>query len=228
MTGRRLIAAPLLLASVVGLACLFTTIDARGASPAAAVYRLKADSRLCPSPVCGGFWARRVNRTLTTCLDGSTQASCYIAAVDLSALSTASRARAQAALPSSTTLATGTFARYRSDDFPQLARLAAARVWVAAGPSRDTATVYRVVDTGLRCVRAPCFSLRATAVNRTTSASLSSIDLSGSGASAAELRRAHAALSSTGILATGATRADEKPGTDAGRVLAATQLWLPA
>jgi len=229
MAGRRLIAAPLLLASVVALASLSMTLDARGVPAPATVYRLRADARLCPSPMCGGFWASRVNRTLTTCLDGQARASCYVAAIDLTGLSAASRARAQSALHVSTTLVTGAFARYQSDTSPPLARLVAAQVWIAAGPSRETTPVYRVIDTGLRCVRAPCFSLRATAVNRSAATTLSSLDLSSAGASAAELRRAHAGLAGTGVLASGAIRADSKPvvpGT--GRTLVATQFWLPA
>src|SRR5262245_6268322 len=171
MAGRRLIAAALFFTSATALAALFTSLDARGASraPAPAVYRVRPDARACPSPACGGFWASRTNRSLTTCLDGSTASSCYVAAVDLSALSIASRAHAEAALGTSTALVTGSFGRHHSEDFPQLARLVASRVWIAAGPGRATTTVYRVVDTGLRCIRAPCYSLRATAVNRNVS-----------------------------------------------------------
>src|SRR5581483_8338153 len=45
------------------------------------------------------------------------------------------------------------------------ARLDVAAAWLAAGPRSTGGTVYRVVDTGVRCARAPCFSLRATLVN---------------------------------------------------------------
>jgi len=229
MAGRRLIAAALLLATALTVAA----VDARGAarSPVPAVYRLRPDSRLCPSPVCGGYWAGRVNRSITVCLDGSTSSSCYVAAIDLSALTAASRARAEAALRLPTTLVTGSFGRYRNEDFPELARLVVSRVWVATGPTpaMAMATVYRVVDMGVRCIRAPCFSLRAGVVNRSASVTLSGIDLSQVGASAGELSRARAALATGGMLSTGAIRAESKSGMpNGGRVFVATQAWVPA
>lgn len=226
MAGRRLIAAALLLVSAVALGGLLAALDARAATaPATSVYRLRADSRACPSPVCGGYWASRVNRSLTACLDGSTSSSCYVAALDLSPLSAGARARAEAALRLPTTFVTGSFGHFRNEDFPDLARLVVSRVWTATGPSRATATVYRVVDTGIRCIRAPCFSFRAAAVNRSGSSSLSGIDLSQVGASPAELGRARAALATGGALASGAIRPESK---DGGRVLVATQVWIPA
>jgi hypothetical protein len=233
MAGRRLVVAASLLVSAVGLTGLLATDGARSATRAStpAVYRLQPDARMCPSPACGGFWARRVNRTLTTCLDGSSRRSCYVATVDLAALPAGARSRARAALGAApTTLVTGSFARYRNKSFPRLARLVATRVWVAAGPSRATPTVYRVVDTGLRCIRAPCYSLRATPVNARASSSLSGLDLSHAGGSAAELGAARSALARTGVLAAGTIRPGPvKPGVpDGGRVLVATQFWLPA
>ena len=45
------------------------------------------------------------------------------------------------------------------------------------GENTGGGTVYRVVDTGIRCIRAPCFSLRATVVNGTRLLMLSGLDL---------------------------------------------------
>jgi uncharacterized protein DUF6748 len=195
----------------------------------ASVYRLRSDPRLCPSPMCGGFWASRVNRTSTACRDGAAHAACYIASVDLSGLRADVRVRARSALGSGRALVTGAFAAYSSNEFPQLAKLVTDRVWLAAGTNHEIGTVYRVVDTGLRCIRAPCFSLRATVVNGTHSLTLSSLDLTRTGASAAAISRAHAALNGSGVLAAGVVRATSKPGSPgAGRTLVAAQVWLSA
>jgi hypothetical protein len=85
-----------------------------------------------------------------------------------------------------------------------------------------------VVDTGLRCIRAPCFSLRATVVNGTRSPTLSNLDLTGAGVAPGTITVAHTALSHSGVLVSGTIRtsANAKAG-DLGRTLAATQLWLP-
>ena len=179
--------------------------------------------------MCGGFWASRVNRTSTACRDGVPHAACYVASVDLSGLAASVRASARSALGSGRALVTGVFAAYSSNEFPQLAKLVAERAWLAAGTDHEIGTVYRVVDTGLRCIRAPCFSLRATVVNGTHSLTLSSLDLSGTGASPPAISRARAALAGSGVLATGVVRATAKPGSPtAERTLVATQVWLPA
>jgi len=121
-----------------------------------------------------------------------------------------------------------TVRRY-SNEFPQLARLVTSRVWLATGRSRATGTVYRVIDTGLRCIRAPCFSLRATVVNGTRSLMLSNLDLTGVGVAPATIARAHAALTRGGVLVSGTIRTLARTGIAApGRTFAATQLWLPA
>ena len=226
MVARRLLVAAVL----VTVAFVFTSVAARPSTTARApaVYRLRGDPRLCPSPMCGGFWASRVNRTKAICLDGVARAACYAASVDLSALTSPARNHARPALSTGRALVTGAFARY-SNEFPQLAQLVATRVWLAAGGAGDTGTVYLVVDTGLRCIRAPCFSLRATAVNSTSSLTLSNLDLAGTGASAAAIARANATLAHGGVLASGAIRAAAKPSVSGiGRTLAATQVWLPA
>ena len=86
-----------------------------------------------------------------------------------------------------------------------------------------------MIDTGLRCIRAPCFSLRATVVNGTRALTLSGLDLAGTGASAVAIRRAEDALVHGGLLVGGTIRSTAEPGTgETGRTLVATQVWLPA
>ncbi len=179
--------------------------------------------------MCGGFFASRVNWTLTPCLTGPAREACYAATVDLAALPPMARARGQAALSSGRALVEGAFAQYPGTAFPQLAKLVAARVWVSGAAGPVAGTVYRVVNTGLRCIRAPCFSLRATTVNGTRSLTLSSLDLSGSGATPATIVRAHGLLARGGVLVTGTLRSLASARVAGnGRTLAAARLWLPA
>ena len=227
MFVRRTLVAAVCLAAALLPAGAFAGATGRAANTAT-VYSVRVDPRMCPSPMCGGFWAGRVNWKLTPCLTGVARAACYAATVDLSALTAPARLRAQPALPSGRALVEGAFAHYGST-FPQLAKLVAARVWLSVGAQQEAGTIYRVIDTGLRCIRAPCFSLRATVVNGTRSVTLSALDLAGSGATPATISRAHALLARGGVLVSGTVRT--LAGTriaDPGRAFAATRLWLPA
>ncbi len=198
-------------------------------APTGTVYSLRADPRLCPSPMCGGFFASRVNWKQTPCLSGPALEACYAASVDLTALTPAARVRAQPALSSGRALVEGTFAGYSSAAYPQLAKLVAAQVWLTVAPGRESRTVYRVVDTGIRCIRAPCFSLRAAVVNGSRSLTLSNLDLTGTGVPPATIARAHGLLAHGGVLVTGTVRTLAAVGLRGnGRTLAATRLWLPA
>jgi hypothetical protein len=84
---------------------------------------------------------------------------------------------------------------------------------------------YRVFDTGIVCIRAPCFSFRAQAVNGGSQVRTSGIDLQASGASPAEIERGQAALrTKDGLYARG--RFASTP--DGGRVFRALRLYLRA
>ena len=227
VTSCRFAPAALFLAAALAPAAAAARTAAAPAPPQPAVYTLRGDPRMCASPSCGGFWARRVNSRLATCLDGARRASCYVASVDLSALTTDGRRRAQPVLSTGRTLVEGVLARL-SSGFPQLARLVTARVWLTAGPGHEPGIVYRVVDTGLRCIRAPCFSLRATELNGVRSVTLSGLDLAHGGIAPATIALAHAALAHDGVLVSGAIHPVGKTGRDSGRTFVATELWLPA
>ncbi len=217
MLGRRLLAAATIVAA-------FLAGGARAQEGAQEpVFRLRPDPRLCPSPFCGGVFASLVNRPLTTCFDGTSRPACYAAGVVLDRLAQPARGRVRAELATGRALVAGRFAAY-GPEFPTLARLDVAAAWLAAGPRSTGGTVYRVVDTGVRCARAPCFSLRATLVNGARTAALSKLDLAASLAPPAALARARAALSRTGVLVAGPIRRER----DGGRALVASQLWLPA
>ena len=83
---------------------------------------------------------------------------------------------------------------------------------------------YRVRDLGIRCVRAPCFHLRAARLNRSSRTTVSSLDLvSVARPTAAELARAEAVLSTpNGLWLLG----DVIETSDAGRILQASRFYL--
>lgn len=187
---------------------------------------LRADQRECPSPMCGGFFVRRVNRAQTRCVDGAARPECYVAEVELerTGLTGVALERASAGLGDGA-LVRGRIVPRSADGFPGLGDLDASEVWLRTG--RTSGRVYRVRDTGLACVASPCFSFRAGLVNGQTRTSLSSVELSGVGGSAALLRRARTAMRTGSLLVAGTIRAVPDAGpAGTGRELVAAALYL--
>jgi hypothetical protein len=202
------------------LALLATSLSS-AASPAASHYLVRPDLRLCPSPMCGGAWVRRVNHPLTRCVDGAARPACYVASVT-----------GVAGLPSSaragSVLVRGRLVPARIDGFPGLGALAASAAWRPAGKLEPHGTTFRVADNGVRCITSPCFSLTAVALEDGGRRTVSELDLGRAGASTADVARAQKAVDGGGLLVTGGVRTVLNAGpAGTGRRLRATQLWLP-
>jgi hypothetical protein len=183
------------------------------------VYTVRADPRLCPSPLCGGYWVALANGARTRCADGTRKAQCYVArAVD------AHRHPLNVSIPDQG-LVRADLEPWDFEGFGRLGVLAVAVVFTPAGTAPVSGGYYRVVDTGVRCIRAPCFSFRATQVNGSTRTTMSDVDLESAGATAGEVGRAQAALhTKNGLIARGRfTRTSE-----GGRLFRATRLFLRA
>lgn len=200
---------------VVSLAC---AMAATGSAPpvSSAFYLVEPDPRLCPSPLCGGYWVSLANRELTRCHEGALRRRCYVArGVDVHRHPLDSGIQAGG-------LARAAIEPWSFEGLGKLGVLVVARVWSPVGTGSRGA-VYRLRDTGIRCVRAPCFWLRAAALNRSSSVELSDLDLRPFGASPAELRRSQALLRSrSGVFAAGKTAATPI----GGRTFRAERLFL--
>ncbi len=110
-------------------------------------------------------------------------------------------------------------------DFGPLDELLVSAVHAPAGKATVSGGYYRVVDTGIRCVRAPCFSYRATPVNASTRMTMSEIDLAASGATVTEVARAQRSLhTKNGLYARGRFART----ADGGTVFRALRLYLRA
>ena len=210
----------------VGLAVIILVVSgisvassaARQPPTGTAIYVARHDPRLCPSPRCGGYWVTIANGVRTRCSDGLRHVRCYVArAVDL-------KGRTLGGDISEDALVRGAIDAWRGA-IDNLDELVVAAVYAPAGAANVSGGYYRVVDTGIRCIRAPCFSYRATPVNGSTRTMMSSLDLGASGATPTEVDRAYAALrSKNGLYARG--RFASTP--DGGRVFRALRLYLRA
>ena len=180
-------------------------------------YLAQPDPRLCPSPLCGGYWVSLANRGRTRCHDGVLRARCYVArAVD------EDRHPLNAGVPDGA-LARAAIESSSYEGFGKLGVLVVADIFSPAGRAPVTGTFYRVVDTGIRCVRAPCFSWRASRLNESVRITVSDLDLGATRATPQELERAEAALGTkNGLFARG--RITSTP--DDGRLFRATRVFL--
>ena len=183
------------------------------------MFVVQHDPRLCPSPACGGYWVALANGVRTRCGSGQATARCYVAdTVD------------RTGRPLASDIPEGSLARGAVELGQKLGNrvLDRLRVWAVYSPAGTTAAgggYYRVVDTGIRCIRAPCFSYRAGSVNTFSPIEASQVDLQASGATATEMDRAQAALrTKDGLYARG--RFATTP--DGGRVFRALRLYLRA
>jgi hypothetical protein len=171
-------------------------------------YIARADPRLCPSPLCGGYWVALVNRKRTRCVDGIYRSRCYVASAW-----PASRAIEDGAL------VRGGIAAEEHPGFGRLGVLIATKVRNPEGAAAS-GSYYRLREAGIRCVREPCFSIRAFRLNTSSTALLSGVDLEPAGL---ELDDDIAiALAGDGLFAAGRLVSTN----DGGRVLRATRVYL--
>ena len=203
-----------LIAAIVLAAAGMGSADARTPPAGTAMLVVQHDARVCPSPRCGGYWVALANGVRTRCVDGQRQLRCYAArATD--------RGRQDIGRLAEGSLVRGALDLGRDG----LGVLRAHAVYEPAGSARAGGGFYRVLDNGIRCVRAPCFSTTARSVNASTRVTVSSVDLRPARASAAEVRRAEEALATKdGLYARGRFA----PTSDGGRVFRALRLYLRA
>lgn len=197
-----------------------TTSAARSADPgvgAITTYLVQPDLRLCPSPLCGGAWVQRANHSITWCADGGRANRCYVASVSGGVEIVRD------------TLVRGRLVPAGLAGHPRLGRLSASKVWRPLGAAATRgALLFRVRDTGVRCVTHPCFSFVAAELESARRVTLSDLDLTLVGASAEELAWVRKALPRAGVVVAGSLRIDIEAGPAGdGRTLVATQLWRP-
>ena len=208
-----------LIAILVAAGIAVSGAAARTPPTGTAMFLVQHDPRLCPSPLCGGYWAWLANGVRTRCGNGQQQTRCY-----------AARAVDRYGGPYASEIPEGSLVRGAIELGQRfgdriLDQLRVYAVYAPAGTAAVSGGYYRVVDNGIRCIRAPCFSYRAGQVNGSSRVTISEVDLQASGAPAGAIERAQAALrTKDGVYARG--RFATTP--DGGRVFRALRLYLRA
>ncbi len=182
-----------------------------------AVYTVRVDQRLCPSPLCGGYWVALANSARTRCADGTARASCYVAKTV-----NEDRHPPEGSVPDGA-LVRGDLDTFEFDGAGKLGALVVATVYTPEGKGSESGRYYRLVDTGSRCVRAPCFSTRASRLNSANKTTISGLVLTTLRYDEELEERVLAALATrNGVLARGRIR----PTPDGGRVFHASRFYL--
>ncbi len=169
-------------------------------------YTARRDTRRCVSPLCGGFWVRRVNESRTKCADGTWQSECYVAEIDWSSAGLDGTVQGD--------VLRGSISRVDFGGFGELGVFKLSEAWQAAvSGATASGSFYKVTDRV--CAKAPCFDLTADKLNATKTRELT--DLSGANGALATT-----AVSTEQIIAAGLV--SSTPG--GGRALSVKQFWL--
>jgi hypothetical protein len=194
-------------------------------------YLVRIDERDCLPPTCGGFFVQAVNQAETQCADGSMAAQCYVAELDWapSALGMADQTRAISAA--------GGFLLDARIEQRQLGNAGVFGVllvdgaWISEWGVRveppSLLPFHSLARTPLLCLIDPCFNIRVNTLNTSDDVMVSGLDLSMSGASAAQMMVGQAALEAGTLRATGQVQTDTVPGPGGfGETYGASQFYV--
>lgn len=200
---------------VAGL--LFLQLPPVNADPLATTstyFAVRPDFRRCEPPLCGGYWVKRLNMTITFDHQGTACTECYVASIDWSAsdLSHAQATAFQNDIAAGRGLMRGTIVERAFSGFGSLGVLAASEAWRGATVKAPTGAFHRLTASGVRCTTTPCFWIHGARLNSSVASEFSSLDLSAAGAAALSSSTLPAVLSGTGLLVAGTRRTILKEG----------------
>jgi hypothetical protein len=167
--------------------------------PAVEYFLAERDARLCPSPLCGGYFVSAPNRPTIECPDGTAQARCHIGAIDLAplGLDLMTEQQFRAGIDTGKTVIRGRLTREPEHALGTPGTLVASEGWLAGDDNASRGSFFRLRDTGQICVSEPCFHYLFAPLNLFGSRRAS--HLSWPGTSPESMKQLH----DEGVLATG-------------------------
>jgi hypothetical protein len=190
----------------------------------------RKDTRRCASPMCGGVFVKRVNQALTRCADGSDQAECYVYGVDLSALllTDALATNVDTKFTEKHAIVRAD-ARYTTFNGQRIGKLKVKEAWLGAGEIDVESNVYRVADSGIRCITTPCNVVQASTLNSRDAMPINSVTLGSVGSSQERSKARAAIMTAKGVLVAGsiATPKCMANATNCGPWITAEEFYLP-
>ncbi len=165
-----------------------------------------------------GFSLARLNRTTTTCSDGSTQSACWVPLLDWSEASLTAATQQKLIDAAGTGAASGGVfgivrGRFAKAGATALARFVVTEAWVAEGAGIADGVFARVIDNGIQCITAPCSNMTEKGLNGSNTASIAALDFSPGGFSDHEIEGFQSSIADpAGILVAGARYTDHDNG----------------
>lgn len=140
-------------------------------------YLIRQDVRRCISPLCGGYFVKRVNQSRTRCSNGRWMSECYVAEIDWNGPPEIDPGKA---------LVRGDIIARRFPRFGNLGALRVTESWQSPSDRPATGTFYRARDRGVRCITHPCLSHTASRLNFNVTTNVAGVDLAAADADGSE------------------------------------------
>jgi hypothetical protein len=177
LSGKKLATLALILAGSGTAAAQETTTIA---APGGDYYSVRRDLRRCVSPLCGGFFVKRVNHATTRCADGAARAECYVAELDLARLELSAEESSELQSGANHFLLRGRIQRRVFPNFGNLGAFSVNEAWEGHPGVLATGRFLRIEDTGIVCITTPCPTLQGRALNLASAPfSVGALDLKG-------------------------------------------------
>jgi hypothetical protein len=164
--------------------------------------------------MCGGYFVKQVNQSLTRCANGRTLSECYVASIDWKG---ASEVEIGKALVRGSLVSGGN----RNGKFGVLK---VSEAWQAATDNQPSGEYFRVRDLNVRCIAAPCGTHHAAKLNTKEERSIAGVNLNVGETS--QLDEALKAMTSPGGVIVVGTLADVTGPAGKSKTLNATQFYL--
>ena len=140
-------------------------------------FLVRQDRRRCISPLCGGYFVKRVNQSWTRCANGRRMPECYVAEIDW---------EGQPEVDPGKALLRGEIVARRFPRFGNLGALRVSQSWQSPVDKPATDTIYHVRDRGVRCITHPCLTHAAIKLGFPFTKNIAGVDLAAAGADGSE------------------------------------------
>ncbi len=184
-----------------------TTAGSAGRYEGDTIYVVtRHDERKCMAPMCGGWYVKAVNKTKTTCFDGTKAADCYVSEIDLSALELPALQNEQVGygVLAGTVLVSGEY----TDVGYNSAKLTGYKAFERRTDAAPTGTHYLLASSGIVCITTPCPSLQTTKLNSNEVKALTDVDFSRLALAPEELDATITSVYETGLVTSGIIKKD--------------------
>jgi hypothetical protein len=180
-------------------------------------YSVRRDMRRCVSPLCGGYFVRRVNLSSSRCVDGRLKRECYVAEIDWNG---------QPENDGGEMLVRGALVAKRFGRFGNLGELRVSESWKSIGSNQPVGTFYLARDRGVRCITFPCPTHYEAKLNSSFSRNIAGVNLDGAALGENDAPVVYAAMTGPdGVIVTGRDVVVTGPGGKSFE-LRATQVYV--